>query len=176
MSRPHIARTRRERAQKRRELKRRVEYLVSHYQHKTAADFPTAHCVRCYEGFIIEAPYHEMGLCHCCARLAGAAWIKKHTGECDDRLDPEGAAREAAAKRAEREKKYSKGKIGSSVRLKVFERDDYKCRHCGTSKELRVDHVHPERLGGTLALDNLQTLCARCNSKKGWRPQKAITA
>lgn len=57
--------------------------------------------------------------------------------------------------------------ISQQLRTQVFERDAYRCRHCGTHKDLRADHIHPESKGGTTTLDNLQTLCASCNSKKG---------
>lgn len=48
-------------------------------------------------------------------------------------------------------------------------RDDFRCKHCGTRDNLSVDHIHPESLGGTLDLDNLQTLCMPCNARKGVR-------
>ncbi len=57
--------------------------------------------------------------------------------------------------------------ISQQLRTQVFERDAYRCKHCGTHKDLRADHIHPESKGGTTTLDNLQTLCASCNSKKG---------
>lgn len=62
---------------------------------------------------------------------------------------------------------YRKKSISQSLRMKIFERDDYKCLHCGTNKRLSVDHVIPESKGGTSDLSNLQTLCISCNSRKG---------
>ncbi len=62
-----------------------------------------------------------------------------------------------------------KRKIRASRRRKVFERDAYRCRHCGSWEHLSVDHIHPEALGGSDDLDNLQTLCHSCNSRKGTR-------
>lgn len=62
---------------------------------------------------------------------------------------------------------YSKKKIGHELRRKVFERDAYRCIHCGDHHDLSVDHIHPESKGGTLDMDNLQTLCRPCNSRKG---------
>lgn len=59
--------------------------------------------------------------------------------------------------------------IGQKLRTQVFERDAYRCKHCGTHKNLRADHIYPESKGGPTTLDNLQTLCASCNSKKGVR-------
>lgn len=57
--------------------------------------------------------------------------------------------------------------IKQGLRTKVLERDAYRCVHCGSHEDLAVDHIHPESLGGTLDLNNLQTLCRSCNSKKG---------
>lgn len=59
------------------------------------------------------------------------------------------------------------------VRATVFSRDGNKCKHCGTTEYLAVDHVIPVRLGGSNELNNLQTLCIRCNSAKGAKIQEA---
>ena len=57
--------------------------------------------------------------------------------------------------------------IPQNLRTKVFERDAYRCLHCGAHLNLTVDHIKPESKGGTLDFDNLQTLCRPCNSRKG---------
>jgi HNH endonuclease len=57
--------------------------------------------------------------------------------------------------------------IPAERRWQVWERDDFTCRHCGARRHLSVDHIIPESKGGTLSLDNLQTLCRSCNSRKG---------
>lgn len=62
--------------------------------------------------------------------------------------------------------------ITRRIRKAVFERDAYRCRHCGTWYDLCVDHIIPESAGGTLDLDNLQTLCRRCNSIKGTKHER----
>lgn len=62
---------------------------------------------------------------------------------------------------------YRKKTISDKIRLKVFARDFYKCKNCGINKNLSVDHIIPESKGRTLDLDNLQTLCRPCNSRKG---------
>lgn len=67
------------------------------------------------------------------------------------------------------EQRYRKKAIPPAIRWEVWERDDFTCRECGTRQLLSVDHVYPEVLGGTLTLDNLQTLCRSCNAKKGAR-------
>lgn len=52
-------------------------------------------------------------------------------------------------------------------RFLVFKRDKYRCRICkATGVELEVDHIVPLAAGGSDALDNLQTLCFRCNRGK----------
>lgn len=75
---------------------------------------------------------------------------------------------------AEESKTINKKKIPAALRSMVFERDMYRCKNCGTWKELSVDHIHPESLGGLLVLENLQTLCRPCNSKKGTKTPDGI--
>lgn len=64
---------------------------------------------------------------------------------------------------------YRKERIPGQLRTQVYERDLYRCVHCGTHKDLSIDHIFPESRGGTLELENLQTLCRPCNSRKGAR-------
>ena len=75
-------------------------------------------------------------------------------------------------------KNYSypiKKKIGSILRISVYRRDNFTCQKCGISPEiindpntpLCIDHIHPESKGGKTDLNNLQTLCRSCNSRKG---------
>jgi hypothetical protein len=66
-----------------------------------------------------------------------------------------------------------------SLRLEVFQRDNYSCVYCGKSEDvMHCDHVHPKSKGGTDDLDNLVTACAFCNTSKGtksleeWRKNK----
>lgn len=56
--------------------------------------------------------------------------------------------------------------IPDEVRWAVFERDDFRCRDCGARRFLTLDHIHPVSQGGADDIENLQTLCRRCNSKK----------
>lgn len=51
----------------------------------------------------------------------------------------------------------------------LVERDGEYCRHCGTSNNLSVDHIHALANGGSNETDNLQLLCRSCNSRKGAR-------
>ena len=55
------------------------------------------------------------------------------------------------------------------LRIEVFSRNGYTCVNCGATKHLSVDHIIPVVSGGTDDIDNLQTLCRRCNSIKGAR-------
>jgi len=59
--------------------------------------------------------------------------------------------------------------LSKAKRRTVFERDNYKCRNCRSTENLSVDHIEPWSLGGSNDLDNLQTLCLRCNASKGAR-------
>lgn len=51
----------------------------------------------------------------------------------------------------------------------VFTADSYHCRKCGVQDRLTVDHITPLARGGSNELENLQTLCWPCNSKKHLR-------
>lgn len=60
-----------------------------------------------------------------------------------------------------------KAPIPDSLRWEIWERDNFTCQHCGARSHLSVDHIIPESKGGSLDPANLQTLCRRCNSRKG---------
>lgn len=62
---------------------------------------------------------------------------------------------------------YTKVSIPTSIRWKIWERDDFTCNYCGSRTDLTIDHIHPEALGGSLDESNLTTACRHCNSKKG---------
>lgn len=58
-------------------------------------------------------------------------------------------------------------------RLKIFERDSYKCHYCGkqlTRFSATLDHIQPVSKGGDNSFDNLITACLRCNSERGSKP------
>ena len=62
-------------------------------------------------------------------------------------------------------------------RLKVFERDEYKCRYCGkqlTRFTATLDHIQPASEDGDNSYDNLVTACLHCNSQRGSRPVMEI--
>lgn len=72
-------------------------------------------------------------------------------------------------------------RITMTDRKTVLKRDNYTCQICGISRpfldelcpglgdylRLEIDHIISIKQGGTSDISNLQTLCWRCNSKKG---------
>lgn len=58
-------------------------------------------------------------------------------------------------------------------RIKIYERDCYKCRYCEkqlTRFTATLDHVTPVAEGGDNSFENLMTACLNCNSRKHKRP------
>lgn len=51
----------------------------------------------------------------------------------------------------------------------VWDRDGWQCVRCGEHRWLTVDHILSVLCGGSEHLDNKQTLCGPCNSRKGAR-------
>lgn len=70
----------------------------------------------------------------------------------------------------------------SKLRQRIKERDGFTCKQCGASIQqepnllLEIDHIIPVSKGGLTTEDNLQTLCWRCNRKKGAKIQSARLA
>lgn len=62
--------------------------------------------------------------------------------------------------------------INTRLRFIVLKRDNFKCCACGASPakdpsvELHIDHIIPWSKGGETEIDNLQTLCSKCNIGK----------
>ena len=66
--------------------------------------------------------------------------------------------------------------VNLRLRTEVFERDSNTCQICGYSAgenyadgeavKLEADHIIPLADGGQTTVDNLQTLCSRCNAGK----------
>lgn len=63
--------------------------------------------------------------------------------------------------------------INNRLRFKVLARDNFKCCACGASPAitpgvlLHVDHITPWSKGGETEINNLRTLCSKCNFGKG---------
>ena len=62
--------------------------------------------------------------------------------------------------------------ISLRMRFLVLKRDNFKCCSCGASPakdpsvELHIDHIKPWSKGGETTIENLQTLCSKCNIGK----------
>ena len=54
----------------------------------------------------------------------------------------------------------------AALREFVIFRDNGKCVRCGSDDRLVADHIISRRNGGEHHPDNLQTLCATCNTRK----------
>lgn len=74
--------------------------------------------------------------------------------------------------------------MGHSVRELVWNRDNWRCRYCGSvvvapekpkgdkhpkfySNTATIDHVVPRSMGGPKSMDNCVTACWSCNHDKG---------
>lgn len=62
--------------------------------------------------------------------------------------------------------------VTTRMRFLVMKRDNFKCCKCGASPakdpsvELHIDHIKPWAKGGETVMDNLETLCSKCNLGK----------
>lgn len=75
---------------------------------------------------------------------------------------------EAEAYHKERKRKQARQNyISQKSRAIVLQRDGNNCLLCGTRENLGVSHIVPVSRGGSSDVDNLQTLCRACRSKKG---------
>jgi hypothetical protein len=83
--------------------------------------------------------------------------------------DCRGSYIEAAASEPGEKPAYVKAVISAELRSDVFIRDGHRCVKCGSQHVLQVDHIKAERWGGKTVLENLRTLCRRCNTRKGAR-------
>ncbi len=73
-------------------------------------------------------------------------------------------------KKYEETKKQERKIMNDDIRYNVLKRDNFTCQICGaTNKDgakLEVDHIIPVSKGGKTVMNNLQTLCDRCNKGK----------
>lgn len=66
----------------------------------------------------------------------------------------------------------TKRDINWRLRFVIMKRDNFKCKNCGRSPAtdptiiLHVDHIKAWANGGETVLENLQTLCSKCNIGK----------
>ena len=70
-------------------------------------------------------------------------------------------------RRGSRHHRALSGKRWALLRLKVFARDNWRCRKCGRPGRLECDHVTPLHKGGDpWDMANLQALCRSCHIQK----------
>lgn len=60
-----------------------------------------------------------------------------------------------------------KKSVSKTKRERIFNRDSNECLNCKSNRNLTLDHIRPITKGGDYNDNNLQTLCSRCNGKKG---------
>ena len=58
----------------------------------------------------------------------------------------------------------------SDVRTAIFNRDGNKCCSCWSAESLCMDHVIPKPQFQIHTINNIQTLCKKCNFQKGMHP------
>ena len=96
----------------------------------------------------------------------GGAQVEHLMKLCRHKLDEYKVKR---GKRIWQHRKLSAGYISGTLRYGVLKRARFRCELCGVSADVRaleVDRIVPRSRGGTEDLDNLQTLCYRCNAMK----------
>lgn len=54
----------------------------------------------------------------------------------------------------------------SKLKWKIFKRDNFTCKKCGSQEFLELDHIIPISKGGKDEESNYQTLCKKCNISK----------
>src|SRR5690606_18467720 len=97
--------------------------------------------------------------CHVCKK-------HKHVSEfIKNRTQSSGFRGECKSCQMAAKRQKPKG-LKEATKWDVWERDDFRCKWCGTRRYLAVDHIIPRSKGGTDRLSNLQTLCRSCNCSK----------
>jgi 5-methylcytosine-specific restriction endonuclease McrA len=110
-------------------------------------------------------------ICDCCGKDDGRPtlyWEKENFDLCYECLEKLyfGYIKKDISKTNE-DVKVIRKYITEELRDEIFARDFYRCKICGSDKDLTVDHIIPFSKGGSTKKDNLQTLCRNCNRKKG---------
>ena len=69
---------------------------------------------------------------------------------------------------------WSSRHVSDKLRIRIKSRDGNKCTHCGSKRNIEIDHIVPISKGGTGDEDNLQCLCRTCNRKKRTKGYVAV--
>jgi len=51
------------------------------------------------------------------------------------------------------------------LRLRILERDSWRCQNCGRMRRLQIHHKELRSHAGSDSQENLVTLCAECHAK-----------
>lgn len=93
--------------------------------------------------------------------------------KCEEKVVVEDEApKQNETKKSQPDKHTTSRTITTRLRFIVLQRDNFKCCACGASPAkdpsvvLHVDHIKPWAKGGETVLENLQTLCSKCNLGK----------
>lgn len=77
--------------------------------------------------------------------------------------------------RRTKEQAYGSYSDWMKIREEVLQRDGRRCRVCGATENLQVDHIRPVAKGGQTIRSNLWTLCAYHHSlRPGHRQAKHL--
>lgn len=110
----------------------------------------------------VQFPYHEFGVCSLCADTVANLYNFAHSGAY------------LTWPNHPRAQVYRKADISANLKALVWARDGCACLKCGARTDLSADHIVPESLGGQTVLENLQTICRSCNSRKGRRSNSSF--
>lgn len=103
-------------------------------------------CKFCGTQMTLDDEYNYKDICYKCCSEAWKKYEIAHGGECKTDI--------------------TKRHVTKSMKLEVLNRDMFRCLNCGSTECLTIDHITPLSKGGGNDINNLQTLCSKCNSKK----------
>ena len=111
---------------------------------------------------VYSFPYGDILLCSVCVLAAANRYHFRRAGRFLTWTNPR------------RRNPNARKPIPGKLRKKIFERDAYRCRYCGSHLDLVLDHVIPHVRTKDDREENLVTACQVCNSKKQDRtPEEA---
>ena len=70
--------------------------------------------------------------------------------------------------------RVERAKVSNKMRFAIYNRDGNRCRKCGSTRNLEIDHIFPISRGGKSEYSNLQTLCHQCNTQKSNTIEKGV--
>lgn len=110
-----------------------------------------------------------MGSTHMPHGAVDAFLDESYVGQADGGFGPMPVVEILSRPKPQQPEQSKRRRLPRALVKAVMERDAYRCRRCGGHRDLTVDHINPVSNDGTDELENLQTLCKRCNSRKGGR-------